>query len=199
VHIPDKGFEKKNSIDWNFYLQKGKSCNAPWVNSLSENIVFIDKCYSQAIEASSQLASESIISHRNLDYRNVIWNGYTPYIIDWEESWLVNPFYDYAHTAILWAKDKNLDVYKDKFFAFSNSYKNKNKLAPKNWKTVLQTNYIEPLDWLEFSMKRSLKMNCTDPKEQQMGTEHTEYMIYEAIQYSSEIELLYDWLIKIWG
>jgi hypothetical protein len=47
-------------------------------------------------------------------------------------------------------------------------------------------------------MKRSLKMNTIDLEEQQTGTEHAEYMIYEAIALSGVIALLDEWLNEIW-
>jgi Ser/Thr protein kinase RdoA (MazF antagonist) len=176
-------------IDWNFYLQKGELCNTVWVDLMKNNINMLYDYYLKAIEASNSLVDKNIISHRNLDPRNVIWNGYKPYIVDWEDAEMINPLYDFINTAIHWSIFN-----KDKFLAFAHSYNEKNRLPAINWRNVLYIRYIEMLDWLVYNLKRSLKMNCTDPDEQQTGTEHVEYMIHEIIEFSDKIELIENWL-----
>jgi thiamine kinase-like enzyme len=181
-----------NLIDWKFYLQKGESYNAVWTDLLRENIDMLYDYYAKGVEALNALSDKNIISHRNLDPRNVIWNGYTPYIVDWDTAAPINPLYDFINTAIHWS-----GFNKDKFLAFAHSYNDKNKLPVVNWRNVLYKRYLEPLDWLEFSLKRSLKINCTDPEEQQIGTEHVVGMIREVIMFSDKIELIEKWLNEL--
>ncbi len=156
---------------------------------LRNNIDKLYEFYSKGVEASNSLTGKEIISHRNLDPRNVIWNEDGPYIIDWEEADMVNPLYDFINTAILWS-----NYNKDKFLAFADGYNEINKLPKINWRNVIYIRYLEPLNWLEFCLKRSLGVNCTDPEEQQLGTEQAVYMIHDVIEFSSKIELLVKWL-----
>lgn len=195
VNVPkdsseDNIVEDKTQIDWRFYLHKGEIENAAWVDLLKENIDILYDYYAQAVEASNMLANEIVISHRNLDTRNVLWQGYTPYIVDWENASWDNPFYDFINTAIHWS-NKNID----NFIAFADGYKSKNELKATNWRQVLFKRFIEPLNWLEVCLKRSLKIDCDDPEEQQMGTEQIEYMINkEVLGYAAQIEVLEKWL-----
>lgn len=198
VNIPkdtseDDIMEDKAEIDWRFYLHKGELENAVWVDLLKKNIDSLYDYYAQAVEASNSLANEYVISHRNLDTRNVLWQGYTPYIVDWENASWVNPFYDFVSTAIQWS-NKN----KDNFLAFAYGYKSKNELMAANWRQVLYMRLIEPLDWLEVCLKRSLKIDCDDPEEQQLGTEQVEYMInHDVLEYAAQIKVLEEWLNEI--
>jgi Ser/Thr protein kinase RdoA (MazF antagonist) len=183
-------------IDWKFYLQKGELCNAVWFDLLKANIDMLYDYYAKGVEASNSLADNNIISHRSLDPRNVIWIGYTPYIVDWDSAAPINPLYDFINTAIHWSVF-NSEKDKGRFLAFAHSYNAKNKLPETNWRNVLYKRYLEPLDWLEFSLKRSLKINCTAPEEQQAGTEHAESMVREVISFSEKIDLLENWLSEL--
>ena len=180
--------------DWNSYLQKGKESNAAWVDLLKENIDMIQGYYAKAVEASNSLTDKNIISHRVLDPRHAIWQGYTPYLVDWEDAGMVNPLYDFLNTAIHWSEHGS-EKDKDRFLAFAHGYSAKNKLQPVNWKNVLYKRYLEPLDWLEFNLERSL--NCTDSEEQQIAIGQIESMIREAIGYSDRIEKLEKWLSEL--
>lgn len=59
-------------IDWNYYLQKGQENNAVWVNLLLEIIEKLYHWNSQANKSEKQLAADMIISHRDLDSKNVM-------------------------------------------------------------------------------------------------------------------------------
>jgi aminoglycoside phosphotransferase (APT) family kinase protein len=197
INIPNEVHASKKLIEWKYYLQQGKNNNAIWVDLLEENINILNAYYTKSLETSYLLEDRKVISHKNLDSRNVLWNNYTPYIIDWENSGWINPSYDFVNTAIQWSKDWNGNINKDKFIVFANGYKSKNDFPIENWQNVLYKRFIEPLDWLEICLKRSLKIDCNDPEEQQMGTEQVECMIHEVMQFSNKIELLEKWLNEI--
>ena len=75
------GSEKAQLIDWNYYLQKGKENNAVWVNLLFEILEKLNDWNAQANKAANQLAADMVISHRDLDPKNVMWNQDNPVII----------------------------------------------------------------------------------------------------------------------
>ena len=180
--------------DWNGYLQKGQESGAAWVDMLKQNIDMIQEYYAKAVEASNSLTDKNIISHRVLDPHHAIWQGYTPYLVDWEDAGMVNPLYDFLNTAIHWS-DHGSEKDKGRFLAFAHGYNAKNKLPAVNWQNVLYKRYLEPLDWLEFNLEKSL--NCTDPEEKQTAIGQAESMIREAIGYSDRIEKLEKWLSEM--
>lgn len=179
--------------DWNYYLQKGQKSNSVWADLLLENI---EDLYSWSAElniAAKSLASDTIISHGDLDPKNVMWSKDNPIIIDWEAAGFVNPMFDLINTAIDWSKNETGDIDKDKFMAFIDGYKKKHGTLKADWRTVLKKGF-SLLGWLEYSLKRSLWIECTDDAEQQMGTEHVTGTIKAIRRYADMISELEKWL-----
>lgn len=58
-----------------------------------------------ACDAQEELAETLVISHRDLDPKNVMWNGNAPLIIDWEAAGYVNPYQEFLEVANYWADD----------------------------------------------------------------------------------------------
>lgn len=181
-------------IDWNYYLNKGKEKNAEWLALMGE---VIDNLYEWNIQAnkSSKLLSENmVISHRDLDSKNVMWNGENPYIIDWESAGYVNPMQELVETAIYWSETKSGSIDKERFSALICAYKKRYGTLQADWKAVLQNGFAGKLDWLEYSLKRSLWIECTDEAEQKMGTEQVTGTINSIRRYADMIYELEKWL-----
>lgn len=53
----------------------------------------------------SHLCNKQIISHRNLDSKNVLWKEGIPYIIDWESTEYINPAIELIDVATNWSRD----------------------------------------------------------------------------------------------
>jgi len=54
-------------IDWNFLLEKGFECNAPWIEQFQNSIGKLYDLNIQAIKSAQLLSSAQVISHRDLD------------------------------------------------------------------------------------------------------------------------------------
>jgi Ser/Thr protein kinase RdoA (MazF antagonist) len=181
-------------IDWNFYLQKGQENNSVWTNLLLENI---DKLYdwnAQANESERFLVSDKVISHRDLDPKNVIWNQNNPIIIDWESAGYANPMQELTETAIYWSEDEVRVIDKEKFLAFVSGYKKRYGTLEANWRKILLSGFLGKLGWLEYSLKRSLMIECTDEDEQHMGTTQVIETIGAIRRYADMISEIEEWL-----
>ncbi|MNI61226.1 hypothetical protein D3C73_1164870 [compost metagenome] len=60
---------------------------------------------------------------------------------------------------------------------------------------VLVTGFQSKLDWLEYSLKRSLRIECSSDEEQQMGTSQVTGTIYSIVRYAEMISELEDLLL----
>ena len=192
--VDDYSSEEKLT-DWNFYLQKGDKGKAIWAGLLRENIDNLYDWNNKLIASAKLLATNTVISHGDLDPKNIMWNNDNPFIIDWEAAGFINPMHDLLETAIYWSKDEAENIDKAKFMAFINAYKNKYDTLKADWKAVLKKGFSGKLGWLEYSLKRSLCIECTDEAEQQMGTEHVIGTINALRQYSNTITVIEEWLI----
>ncbi|WP_078379938.1 phosphotransferase [Sutcliffiella halmapala] len=182
-------------IDWNYYLQKGQENSIEWVNLLLENIDNLIGWNTKAIKAGKLLVSNMVISHRDLDPKNVMWNNQdNPVLIDWESAGYINPMQDLIETAIYWSQNEIGSIDKERFFAFIGGYKKRNEILHADWRIVLANGFLGKLGWLEYNLKRSLWMECTDDEEQQMGTTQVTGTIHEIRRYADIILELEDWL-----
>lgn len=117
------------------------------------------------------LGENIVISHGDLDSKNMLWNKDSPILIDWEASGYINPMKNLCKTAIYWSGSKEGNLDKDKFIAFLWGYKKKCGTLEADWKIVLDNGYLGMLGWLKYSLKRSLWIECTDENEQQLNDE----------------------------
>ena len=56
-------------------------------------------------ESQVKLAGYQVISHRDLDPKNVMWKEKNPYIIDWEAAGYVNPYQELVEVLNYWIVD----------------------------------------------------------------------------------------------
>ena len=88
--------------------------------------------------------------------------------------------------------------------ALMNGYKNRfttvynfrvSDLKQTDWKPIFIC-VADRSGWLEYSLKRSLGIECTDVQEQQLGTAQVTDTINEARRFADMIPELENWLIN---
>ena len=73
-------------FDWNKYIELAEKQNKEYVDILKQNVDLLYKLNKESIKALKYARNNLSISHRDLDRRNVMWQGNHPFIIDWEAS-----------------------------------------------------------------------------------------------------------------
>lgn len=194
LNITNDSLDNIDLIDWNYYLRKGQENNAVWVSLLLENIDNLYDWNDQGNKSSKLLASNMVISHRDLDSKNVMWDKGNPIIIDWEAAGYINPMQELTETAIYWSENEMKNIDKERFLTFIRSYKKKYGKLKANWRMVLENDFLGKLGWLEYSLKRSLWIECNDEKEHDMGTHEVTETINTIRHYADIISELEDWL-----
>lgn len=180
--------------DWNYYLQKGQKNNAVWVNLLLETVDKLYEWNAQANNSKKLLAEDIVISHRDLDPKNVMWYQGNPITIDWESAGYTNPMQELTETAIYWSENEKGEIDKERFLAFIEGYKKRYGMLKTDWRMVLVNGFLGKLGWLEYNLKRSLLIECTDQEEQQMGTVQVIETIKAIRSYADKISELEKWL-----
>lgn len=187
----------EQSIEWQNYIQKGQKSNAEWVELLLEIVDSLYEWTSLANNANRLLSTNLVISHRDLDPKNVLWNKDKPVLIDWESAGYINPMQDLIETALYWSEDDTRSLDKERFFTFINGYKKRYGEVQALWSTVLENGFLGKLGWLEYNLKRSLWIDCSDAEEQMMGTAQAIETIKEIRDYAEKISTLVDWLNNV--
>jgi hypothetical protein len=62
---------------------------------------------------------------------------------------------------------------------------------------ILASGFLGKLDWLEYCLKRSLWIDCTDHDEQKAGTEQVAGTILAIKRYAEKINEIEGWLKEI--
>ncbi|GLV64463.1 membrane protein [Bacillus mycoides] len=194
LDITNDAFENDQLIDWNYYLVRGNKEHLEWYKLFSKNYENLKKWNAVANEASKMLSATTVISHRDLDPKNVMWNRNKPLVIDWESAGYINPMQDLIETAIYWSKNEQGKLNKQRFASFISGYKKNFGALHANWETVLATGFLGKLGWLEYNLKRSLRIECTDEEEQKLGTAQVTTTLNEIHLYAVTIPKLLNWL-----
>lgn len=189
--------DNRQLTDWNDYLKKGQENGTEWSTLFSENIESLCNWNTVAVNSAKQLTSELVISHGDLDPKNVMWDQGDPILIDWESAGYRNPKQDLIETAIYWSENELGVINKDKFFSFLDGYKKSYGPIEANWRMILASGFLGKLDWLEYSLKRSLWIECMDEKDQQAGTSQVAGTINAINRYAKMISEIEDWLNEI--
>jgi Ser/Thr protein kinase RdoA (MazF antagonist) len=206
IHVTDfSQLENTNALndnmidtDWNFYLDKGLENNSVWVNLLQENIEKLFTWSAKAKIATRLLTSKRVISHRDLEPKNVMWYQNNPIIIDWESAGHINPMHDLVETAIYWSTTEMGSIDKGRFLAFISGYQKRFGVLQADWRVVFELGYLSKLNWLEYSLKRSLWIECSDEKDQYAGTLQVTETINSIRQFEDTISELESWLNMIY-
>lgn len=184
-------------VDWARYLQMGENCGSIWTGLLRENIDDLYHWSSLLHDSSNAESVRTVISHGDLEPKNVLWKDGTPIIIDWEAAGAVDPLHDLIETAIYWSKSETDCIDKEKFLTFIRAYKHVYGPVHADWLIVLHKGFTNLSGWLEYSLKRSLMIECNDKSEQQIGTEHVIGTINAAKKYFDMVPILNEWLCSI--
>ncbi len=99
-----------------------------------------------------------IISHGDIDQKNVIWkNNNELWIIDWEGVSKTNPELEIVDAALNWGGLVAGKIDENSIKAVINGYKNSGMPIKESIPDLLNGSIIKWLAWLEFNLQRALK------------------------------------------
>ncbi|MDQ7020819.1 MAG: aminoglycoside phosphotransferase family protein [Candidatus Dojkabacteria bacterium] len=90
------------SFDWNELIERHS-----FSDEVDQKVKFLSKFITDYLfdikESYQLLSSNLIISHRDLDMKNIIWDDNNPYIIGWESVGWINPVEELVSFALDWS------------------------------------------------------------------------------------------------
>ena len=171
------GMEIKE-INWDFYISKIE--NKEIRELLISKKDYLTKLDKEATNARKELSSNLVVSHRDLDLPNILWDSKNiPTIIDWESSGLVNPCEELLETAWDWSGGQEC-FNREQFECFINTYK-ENGGNLKDFNKAIYSNFKNKSGWLEYNLKRVCKLECIDEEEQKLGEKEVLRVINEIM------------------
>lgn len=138
-----------------------------------DNIAGINECYQKSILL---LTKTVVVSHGDLDQKNVLWdkNG-KPILIDWESARKLNPTYEMLDAALNWSGittktfDKSLFIELLKIYSHSGAVIDRIQVKAAFYGIL--GNWI---NWLVYNIKRVCKTDQNETDQRQMGIEQVE-------------------------
>ena len=161
-----KAYYDTNMVNWEFYIEKvdNKKIN----ELLLDNMQKFSELDRQAIQSLKIISKNMVISHRDLDLPNILWDSSeNPVVIDWESTGLINPSMEVVDTAWNWSGGQNY-FDKEKFDAFVTTYK-ENGGNLDEFNEALKADYKAKFGWLEYNLKRICGIECLDEEEKILG------------------------------
>ena len=146
------------------------------------------------VAAAEKRSGEQVLSHRDLDPKNVLWDGMEPFLIDWEAAGYVNPERELIEVVNYWACNQRGRLDREKFRALLAAYQMNRPLLHTDWPAVLDSGYGGMLEWLLYNMKRSLGIECSSQEERRLGTAQVRGTLHALDAYERKTALLLEWL-----
>lgn len=196
ISVPEVKRVTRDSItyNWQQFLVKGKEQKAYWIDTYADMIDKLTTWNNRINEADNKLSEYMVISHGDLDPKNVMWHQDLPYFIDWEAAGYINPYQELLEVLNYWSPNGNGELDKNKFTVLLNAYQEYMSTKTANWDCVLNNGYAGMLGWLEYSLKRALGIESTDEEEKTLGAEQVIATIKELERYDSQLKILKNWL-----
>lgn len=185
----EKEAPKETHLDWQLPLLTPS--NEAWAKAIREAVPQLERWLKEANGAVMRLSEHQVISHRDLDPKNVLWVKDDPWLIDWEAAGFINPQQELMEMLFYWADDGRGNLQETLFLSFLRAYERHVSLRHVHWDDVFCACFLAPLEWLHYNVRRSCGMEGQGEQEcgkkEVLGTlemlHHLEEKIEIARQY----------------
>ncbi len=149
--------------------------NAPFAKLLQENIALLLDCNKSYRQAIKSLTSTFVVSHGDLDPKNVLWDVHDePILIDWESARLLNPTYEIVNAAFDWG-GITTEFNQMLFKKMLNAYKEAGGVIDGALLTAACYGVVGNwLHWLVYNIKRS---GSLDEAQKTLGIEQVKMVL----------------------
>ncbi len=150
----------------------GRSAGQPWAAHLSEQLPeLIEMSDEYRVAADALSDGPTVIGHRDLDLKNVLWDDRGPWLIDWDSAGRVHPLVELVTAAIDWSGFAGARTDRDLFVAVLDGYREHRPFGPDEAARALPAADVY-LRWLEFNIRRALG-EAASPIDRAIGVAET--------------------------
>jgi len=173
---------KRPLYDWQGYLTLAQSQQVPWLSQYEAMLPDLCRWDQKAVDAMETVHSCQVISHRDLDPKNVLWQGEQPILIDWEAAGYVNPYQELLEVLQYWGCDGDGRYDPALCQALLQAYTQSMELREVDWAPIFACSCDGMLGWLEYTLKKSLGLEGDEAAQgpQQMLATYRDLQRYEA-------------------
>ena len=179
--------------NWQNYLTLAREQQVSWLSEYESMLPDLCRWDQAAVASMDTVHSCQVISHRDLDPKNIIWKGHDPYLIDWEAAGYVNPYQELLEVLHYWGFDDKGCCDQTLCQALLQEYRQFVSLREVDWGPVFACSYDGMLGWLEYTLKISLGL---EGDEKSRGVQQMLSTCKELRHYEAQTEKLRQMLIE---
>lgn len=169
---------KYPKINFRKYYDLLKDNDEDWSKSFRDNIDYLCNLYDIVYDNYIKLSNHIAYVHKDLNRKNILWHNEEINIIDWETANIDNPIIDFFNSAWFLTDD----VLPDKYYTFAQAYLEITSFND-DINCAAYASIIEECNWLEFSLKRALKIHSQSTYEIKLGMNSISSSLKEIINY----------------
>lgn len=156
------------TVDWDFYIAACAADCPSIAKKLRKHRDLLYDRMGRGCCAMQNLPQKTCISNGDMDSKNVLWQAGKPSLIDLESLTYGNPYTELFQLALCWAGYESCCLRYNRLEAFLKGYQSIYGTLVVDWETLYDSN-VGSLLWLEYNLKRALKIECTNEAEQELG------------------------------
>jgi|SRR5579871_543091 len=168
--LPTPEFHIYPDAHWATLVQQAEAASTMWTHDPESLLADLYAWNRLARQGYDDVESHWVVSHGDLDQKNVLWqHDNTPWLVDWESVGLTHPALEAVGAALNWSGQTVEPPLKAAFTALLEGYRTQAELASDVGYAALQGCLGNWLHWLEPNMRRSLPDGSADPQEKMLA------------------------------
>ncbi len=176
-HFPEltpPDWEPFSEDEWDMLTFQASDRDIPWTQQVRQALPLLVEWSKLDAEANKVLRRTFVVSHRDLDQKNVLWrDAFSPVVIDWEAAGLTNPTMDVVGAALAWSGQNVQPPREESFHALLEGYVSAGGVIRDPGIIALHGVIGNWLGWLLFNMHRSLGESVNSEEERLLGVRET--------------------------
>ena len=174
--------KEAEKIDWDFYIEKAKQECPEIVTLLTDNRELLYKSMNNGNAALKRIPNITCVSNGDMDSKNVLWVDNEPLIIDLECLNYGNPFTELFQLSLCWCGYEHCKINYNLLKVFICSYIQEYGSFYAKWEDLYYSNLARH-EWLEYNIKRALRIECNDDDECRLGIEQVKETMKHIVYY----------------
>ncbi|MGO4538404.1 phosphotransferase [Paenibacillus sp. 2TAB19] len=192
--MPSPSWKVYPQSHWESLLERGIRSHMSWAQSIEargQALLEWNKLYE---DACVQLRQKAVVSHCDLNPRNVLWeNGSEPYLIDWESAGPIHPTMELIDAAISWSEQEDGNIDRSAFMAVIEAYAKAGGMAHTRIEDAIYGRMGSMLDWLEYNMRRSIDTAVFGEDERKLGAEQADLTFASLQTLTADVQIWSEW------
>ncbi|MBE6883199.1 MAG: hypothetical protein E7487_01190 [Ruminococcaceae bacterium] len=171
--------DSRSAYDWKRLLREAEQTNNPCFCTIEQWIEKLEEWDEKVITYQKEVKSKQVISHRDLDPKNVMWSGEMPCVIDWEAAGYIPPYQELLAAIYDWTTNENGEYDDRKIMALLTGYTEFMNISHVNWDAFFAVSFDGRLGWLEYCVRKVLGEEEPEQKEVQDKIEQINKNLFE--------------------